>query len=437
MSARLEKVEDGQAIVKMEVNAERFEEGLQVAYRKVMKDVMVPGFRKGKVPRQVLEAQFGREVLYEDALEYVLPGAFAEAVSELALEPIGRPEYEFEDIKPGEAVQVTISVPVHPEVVLGSYEGIQVEIPVFAVEEQQVDNLIEEMRGRYAEQYDKIDEPAAEGDSLLIDFIGYLDEVPFEGGQSHDYPLVLGSNTFIPGFEDQLIGAKLNEEVEVKVAFPEQYHSEELKGKDAVFKVNIKKIGSKKLRDLDDEFAQEVSEYETLEELRNNIRQDFMSSNEQKRTEAIKEQLLAKLIETSELNIAPSVISEEAERMMEQFDHRLSHQGFSLDRYLAMVGNTREQFKEEMKGEAEKSIKSHFILGKIAEEKGIEISDAELDENITLLATKAEKTLEEAKEMLGDSIENIKLNMMLDKATQCIIDTAVISEVAGDASVDA
>jgi trigger factor len=428
MSARLEKIEDSQATVKLEIAEDRFEEGLQYSYKKVVREVNLPGFRKGKAPRQLVEAQFGRENLYEDALEYVLPLAFAEAITELKLEPIARPDYDFDDIEPGKPVIITVTVAVRPEVVLGPTEGIQVEIPSFAVEEQQVEALLADMRGRYAESYEKVDEPAEDGDSLLINFTGYIDDTPFSGGDATDYPLVLGSNSFIPGFEAQLVGAKTGEEVEVKVAFPEEYHAEDLKGKDAVFKVTVNKIQGRKLRDLDDEFAQEISEYESLEELKQNIRKDLEATGAKNRENAIQDQVFNKLLETSELVIAPPVIEEEADQMLEQFDHRLHHQGFSLERYLGMVGNTLEQFREEMKTEAERNVKKHFILEKTAEEKGIQVTDEELENKINELAQQSESSLEETKAALGDSIGNLKLNMLLEKAAQSLVATAVVTE---------
>jgi trigger factor len=428
MSARLEKVEDSQAVVKMEIAPERFEEGLKYAFKKVARDITLPGFRKGKAPRQLVEAQYGREVLYEDALEYIMPQAFAEAVLELKLEPIARPEYNFDTIDPGKAVTATVTVAVRPEVKLGPAEGVAITIPRFEVQESQVADLLEEMRARYAEVYRKTDEPAEDGDSLLIDFTGYVDEVAFDGGQGTDYPLVLGSNTFIPGFEGQLLGAVTGAEVEVKVTFPAEYHAEELKGKAAVFKVVVKQIDGKKLRELNDEFADEVSEFATLEELKQSIRDDLTQAAAKNKAQAIQEQVVEKLLETSELTIAPPVIEEEIAEMAERFDQRLRQQGFSLQRYLGMVGQTEEQFREVLKIDAERSVKRHFILEKIAEEKGLEVTDEELEAKIEKLAQEAELSREETREQLGDAVANLRMGALLEKAQQALVDGAVVTE---------
>lgn len=432
MVAKLEKIENSEAYLNIEVDTEKFEEGLEKAYKKVVKQVAIPGFRKGKVPRPLLEAHFGKEVLYEDALEFVVPDAFAAAIMELGLEPIAKPEYQFNTIEAGKPVEFSVKVAVKPEVKLGNMEGLQISIPKFEINEENVNEVLENMRLRYAESVEKTDEPAELGDALDIDFDGYVNEEPFAGGSAQDYRLVLGSNSFIPGFEDQLVGVKAGESKDVKVTFPEAYHAQELAGKDAVFKVAVKKVIGKKLRELNDEFAQEISEYETLEELKDNIRKDLQNTSESKKKNAIKSEIVNKIIDICELTISPTVIEEEVQHMMEQFDQRLQQQGFNLDRYLKMTGATLDSFKEEIKPEAERNVKSHFILEKLIQEKGIEASDEELDNQIEKIASRMNITPEEARQGLGDNIVNIKMNLLIDKAFEYLIDNAVITETEAE-----
>jgi len=429
MVAKLEKIENSEAYLNIKVDTEKFEEGLQKAYKKVVKQVAIPGFRKGKVPRPLLEAHFGKEVLYEDALEFVVPDAFAAAIQELGLEPIAKPEYTFNTIEAGKPVEFSVKVAIKPEVKLGQMEGIQINIPKFEVSEEHVNEVLENMRLRYAESIEKTDEPAELGDALDIDFEGFINDEPFAGGSAKDYRLVLGSNSFIPGFEDQLVGLKAGESKDVKVTFPEAYHAQDLAGKDAVFKVTVKKVFGRKLRELNDEFAQEISEYETMEELKANIRKDLENTSETKKRNAIRSAIINKIIEVCDLTVSPTVIEEEIQHMMEQFDHRLQHQGFSLERYLKMTGATVDSFKEEVRPEAERNVKSHFILEKLIQEKGIEASDEELDKEISKIASRMNISPEEARQGLGDAaLDNIKMNLLIDKALQYLIDHAVITE---------
>jgi trigger factor len=433
MGAKLEKIENSEAYLNIELEAQKFEEGLQKAYNKVVKEVTIPGFRKGKAPRAVLESHYGKEVLYEDALEFIVPDAFAEAVLELNIEPIARPSYDFNEILEGKSLQFTAKVAIKPEVKLGEIEGLEIEIPRMEVDEEKVNSVLEGMRLRYAQSVEKIDEAASLGDILDINFTGYVDGEAFDGGTGENYPLELGSNTFIPGFEDQLLGTKAGEDKDVKVTFPEEYHAKELAGKDAVFKVTVNKITGKKLRDLNDEFAQEISEHDTMAELRAEIETELKEKNAQQKENATKEKIVDALIEKCELTVAPVVIFEEQKRLAQEFDQRLKTQGFSLERYLKMTGAAPEAFFEEIKPEAERNIKSHFILEKIIKEKGITPTEEEVNEQLGIIAAQMKLTTEEVCEKMGSSIEDFKINLAFEKALKELISSAKVTEVEPEA----
>lgn len=431
MQATLEKIEKSEAHVRVEVEREKFEEGLAFAYKQVVKKVNIPGFRKGKVPRAVLEAQMGEEVFYEDAVNHLLPEVFAFAVEELNLSPISAPSYnQLEEIKKDEPVVLGFTVPVKPEVKLGQIEGLEVAVVKNEVEDEQIDQLVAEMQNRYAESYTKdADEAAETGDSVTIDFEGFVDGVPFEGGKAEEFPLTLGSNTFIPGFEDQLVGVMPGGEKDVNVTFPENYHAPELAGKPAVFKIKVHQIIGRKLRELNDEFAQEVSEYDTMEELRAGIRRDLEESNEKTYRQELETALKDKLIEVCEMEVSDKVIDDEVYEMMEQFDHNLRGQNFSLERYLKMVGSTVEKFMAEIRPQAETQVKSQFILAEIAKKQKFELLEEELEAELKKIAEKYSKTVEETKKILGEDLSSLKYDMMNSKAMDFLVKHAIVKEL--------
>ena len=291
MEAKLEKIENSEAYIAFEVDAEKFEEGLEKAYRKVVKQVSIPGFRKGRVPRPLLEAHYGKEILYQDALEEIVPEAYEEALGQLDIKALAQPEIDIDEIEDGKPIKIQARVAVKPEFELGDLEGLEVSVPYFQVTDQDVANSLEDMQARYTKLSEKNEEPAEMGDTLEIDFEGFIEGEAFPGGQGEDYPLELGSNTFIPGFEEQLVGLKVGESKDVEVTFPEDYHVEDLAGKDVVFKVNVKKIETKIMRDLDDDFAQEVSSFDTLAELRDDIKANLEKAAATQKQELIKREV--------------------------------------------------------------------------------------------------------------------------------------------------
>ncbi len=437
MEAKLEKIENSEAYIAIEVDAEKFEEGLEKAYRKVVKQVGVPGFRKGRVPRPLLEAHYGKEILYQDALEVIVPEAYEEALEQLNINALAQPEFDIDEIEDGKPFKFQARVAVKPEFELGNLEGLEVSIPYLQVTDQDVDNRLEEMRSRYAEISEKTEEPAEIGDTLEIDFEGFIDGETFSGGQGSDYPLELGSNTFIPGFEDQLVGLKVGESKDVQVTFPEDYHAEDLAGKEAIFKVEIKKIETKKMRDLDDDFAQEVSSFDSLAELREDIKTNLDEMTEKRKQEFIKQEVLVQALGKCDIPAADSVVNVQLDRMLEQFGQRMAAQGLSLEQYFQFTGSNPEAFYTELRPEAERIVKTNFMLEKIVEEKGFTISDEEMNKQIENMAKDLGLELEKAKETLTNLRDELEQSMKVDKAIKYLADNAVITEKTEENTEDA
>lgn len=429
MNARVSKIDNGEAFLEIEVGADKLEEGMQFAYRTVVKKVTVPGFRKGKVPRPLLEAYYGKEVLYEDALEHVIPEVYDEAVKALELKIMGQPEFDFDletidnDEQP---FVIKATVAVEPEVILGQTEGLEIKVPDFPVSDEMVEKRLDEMRSSYAQLVDK-SEPSEMGDTLLIDFEGSIDAIPFDGGKGEDYQLVLGSNTFIPGFEEQLTGLKAGDEKDVEVTFPDDYQAEELAGQDAVFKVSVKGVQSKQMRELTDEFAQEVSECETLDELREGIRKNLLEASEARRLDVLRQAAIEKAMETTQIVLAESAVKAQAINMAQQLEQRLMSQGISLEQYLTITNSNVEMLINSIMPDAERQLKTNFILEKLIDEKGIEINDEELDIYINDMAKRTGMEVEAVRKNLEGIEDNIRNNLKMDKAVDYLVEHAVVS----------
>jgi trigger factor len=429
MEARLEKIENSEAYISVEVDAEQLEEGLQKAYLKFVKEVSLPGFRKGRIPRQLLEARFGTEILYQDAIEYIVPGAYEAALQQLKIEPIAQPTFDIEEINSGQAFCFKARIPVKPEVILGDLEGIEISVPDFKVTDQDVEDKIEEMRARYARLVEKAaDEPAANGDTVYHDFEGFIDGVPFAGGKGEDYPLELGSNTFIPGYEEQVIGVKSGEEKDVIVNFPKNYQAEELAGKEAVFKIKVNKIETKEIRELDDGFVQEISEYDTVDDLRNGIRDNLLEQLEERRRGIMRQELLNQALERCEIPVAPAVIREHANILLRQFEYRMASQGLDLKQYMQMSGNTEDMLLESLYPEAESKVKCDFMMEKLIEEKGIEVTDEEINKHVEEVSRNTGMSLEEARERLDEVMDGVTMQLKVDKAIDLLLEKAIITE---------
>lgn len=433
MEAKLAKIENSEAYIEVQVDADKLEEGLQNAYRKVVKEVSLPGFRRGRVPRQILEAHFGKEILYQDAVEYVVPDAYEKALSELDIQAMAPPEFDIEEIDADKGCKFTARVAVRPEFELGDVDAIEIKIPRFEVTDEDVANNLEDMRQSYAQIVEK-DEPAENGDTVEIDFEGFIDGEAFAGGKGEDYSLELGSGTFIPGFEEQLVGTRPGEEREVNVVFPENYHSPDLAGKDALFKVVVKKVQGRKLRPLDDELVQEMSRFDTVDELTQDVRATLEKMASSRRTEMIKQEVLEKALEQQEILVPAAAVDVQLERMLEQFSQRLATQGLSLEQYFQLTNSSEDDFHTEVRPEAERVVKSNLLLEKVIEEKGIAVSDEELNQQIDDAARSMGVDPEKVREGLMGIRDNIELSIKMDKAMQYLVDHAKV--VQEDAAVE-
>ncbi|SDC75827.1 MULTISPECIES: trigger factor [unclassified Candidatus Frackibacter] len=423
MKVSQEKVEENKVALDVEVDAEEVDNALDQAYQKIVKDVDIDGFRKGKVPRGVLEAKYGKEVLHKDALDIIISKAYREAVEETEIEPIAQPEIIDVFIEEGKPATFTAEVEVKPEVELGEYTGLDIEQEVKDITEDDVMDELNRRRERFAELKVSEREEVAEGDFAIIDFDGYLDGEPFEGGSGEEYTLEIGSGTFIPGFEEQLIGVKVGEEVEVDVTFPENYQSEELAGEGVIFKVKVKEIKEKVLPELDDELAQELGDFETLDELKEDIRTNLKEDAEAKIENKFINDLIETVADNAEVNIPEAMVEDELDTMMNGMRQRLQQQGMDFEQYLEMTGSEEEAFRAQHRPDAEKRVKSNLTLEAIAEKEGIEVTEEEIENKIEEIAEQQDQEPDMIKALLQmqgqyDSIVNsIQMQKTIDFLT--------------------
>ncbi|MFG6119003.1 trigger factor [Thalassobacillus sp. B23F22_16] len=417
MSAKWEKKEGNQGVLTVEVPAEEFDRALDQAFKKVVKQVQVPGFRKGKMPRKLFEQRFGVESLYQDALDIVLPEAYMNAVQETEIEPVDRPEVDVQEIEKGKGVTFTAEVTVKPEVELGEYKGLEVEEMNTEVTDEDVDNELKTLQEKQAELVVKEDAEVEEGDTVVMDFEGFVDGEAFEGGQADNYSLEIGSGSFIPGFEEQLQGKKAGEEVDVVVTFPEEYHAEELAGKEATFKVTIHEVKGKELPELDDEFAKDVDEeVESLDELKKKTRERL---EEQKKTDAEnnkKDSLVQQASENASVEIPSAMVDTELDRMIQEFEQRLQMQGMTKDMYFQFTGSDEDGLREQMKEDAEKRVKTNLTLEAIANAENIEVTDEDVNSELEKMASMYQTDVANLTQMLGGNTDMIKEDLKVRKA---------------------
>lgn len=390
MSVKWEKEEGtNNGKLTFEIEPAKIKEGLDTAFNRVKKTLNVPGFRKGKVPRQIFNKMFGEESLYQDALNAVLPEAYANAVAESNIKPVAQPKIDVESMEKDSTWVLTAKVTVEPEVKLGQYKDLEVKAQSTEVTDEEVDAEIKKLQEQQAELVLKEDQPAAEGDTVVIDFEGKVDGVAFDGGKGENYSLELGSNTFIPGFEDQLVGHKAGETVEVNVTFPEEYHAEDLKGKDAVFETTIHEVKTKELPELDDEFAKDVDEeVDTLVELKAKTRERLEAQKQNAAKEAIQEEVIDKAVENAEIGEIPgAMIEEDVHRQMDQYLAGLQQQGISADMYYKLTGSSEEDLHKQFESGAQKRVKTNLVLEAIVAAEDIKASEEEINAEIKELAT--------------------------------------------------
>ncbi len=432
MSSQIENLEKNMVKLTITVEADEVEKAIERAYQKQKSKISVPGFRKGKVPRKMVEKMYGAGVFYEDAANDMIQTAYTKAVEESELDIVSRPKIDVTQLEAGKEFIFTAEVAVKPAVELGEYLGVEVPKADVEVTEDEINAEIDREREQNSRIVTVEDRAVEDKDMVTIDFEGFVDGVAFEGGKGTDYPLTIGSHSFIDTFEDQLIGKNIGEETEVNVTFPEEYHAEELKGKPATFKVTIKKIQKKELPELNDEFAGEVSEFETVDEYKNSIKQNISDRKQNEAKSAKQDAAIEKAIENATMEIPEAMVDLQVEQMAQDFARRLSSQGLSVEQYFAYTGMDAAQLQEQMKPQALKRIQSSLVLEAIVAKENIEVSDDEMKKEVEDMAKAYEMEVEKLEEYLSEADkDNIKKDIQNRKAAELIADKAV--EVAQDA----
>lgn len=435
MSVQVENLEKNMAKLTIEVSAEELEKALQGAYLKQKHNISIPGFRKGKVPRAMIEKMYGAGIFYEDAANALIPQAYSDAVAESKLDVVSQPEISVSQIEKGKPFIFTAEVAVKPEVTLGEYKGLEVPKSDLTVTDEEVDAELQKEREKNGRTITVEDRGAEMGDKVTIDFEGSIDGEPFEGGSGKDYPLTLGSNTFIPGFEEQLTGAKPEDVVDVNVTFPEDYNAEELKGKAAVFKCTVHKIEAKELPELDDDFAKDVSEFDTLDEYKADICSGLEKKKEEEAKRAKEDAAVEKAIANAEMDIPDAMIKTQASNMVDNFARRLQSQGMTLEQYMQYLGQTIDQLIDQMRPQALKQIQTRLVLEKVAEVENIEVSDEKIDEEIQRMAKMYNMEADKLKDIMGDyEKEQMKKDLAVQEAVTFLADNAVEVDAPAEAA---
>jgi trigger factor len=426
MKASWEKIEKNHGVLTIEVEADQVSVALDKAFRKVSAKANIPGFRKGKVPRSIFEAKFGVESLYQDALDILLPEAYMQAVKDTEIDPIDRPAVDVQQMEKGQPLKFTAKVEVKPEVQLGEYKGIEVTDNSKEVSAEELDAELEKLQQRHAELIVIEEGQAQNGDSTVIDFEGFVDEVPFEGGKGERYTLELGSNSFIPGFEAQIVGMSIGDDKDIEVTFPEDYQAEELKGKAAIFKVKLHEIKRKNLPALDDEFAKDVSEFDTLEEFKTDLTNRLTEKNEQEAKRDKETQIVDQVAAASEVVVPQVMVEAEVEIMLNDFENRLKSQGMSLDMYYQFSGQDEAVLKAQMNSDAEKRVRNNLVLEAIAKAESIEVSEEELNEELDKMAQTYKRQIEDIRSALAanGNLENMKSELIVKKTIDFLLDNS-------------
>ena len=425
MSVQVEKLEKNMAKLTIEVSAEEFEKGIQAAYLKEKGKISLPGFRKGKAPRKMIEKMYGVGVFYEEAANNVMPMAYSSAAKESELEIVSNPEIDIVQIEAGKPFIFTATVAVKPEVTLGEYKGVEVKKADLTVTDEEIEAELKKEQEKNSRTVNVDDRAVENGDMIKLDFEGFVDGVAFDGGKGENYDLTIGSNSFIPGFEDQLVGAKIGEDVDVNVTFPEEYHAKDLAGKAAVFKCKVNAISVKELPELDDEFAQEVSEFDTLDEYKADVKKNLEEKKAAEAKTAKENEAVDKAVENAQMDIPDPMIDSQVEQMINDYARRLQSQGLSMEQYMQFTGTTLDALKEQVRPQALTQIKSRLVLEKIAEVEDIQISDEKLDEELTKMAESYKMELDKLKELMGDyEKDQMKKDMAVQEAVTLVAEAA-------------
>ena len=422
MNVKSVEKENGKAKVVVEIDKAEFEQALNKAYAKCRKDIMLPGFRKGKAPRKMVESMYGATVFYEDAVNEIFPDIYTKAIVEQELKAVGSPSVSNMDTPDEGGVVLTIETELYPEVTLGQYKGLEVPKREVKVEESEVDAEVNRMAERNA-RIETVDRAAANGDTVVIDFEGFVDDKPFQGGKAEDYSLTLGSGSFIPGFEDALIGAVAGEERDVNVTFPEDYSAKELAGKPAVFKCKVHEVKESIKPELDDEFAKDVSEFDTLDALKDDIRTRFTKSRTEQNDRAFESAAVQMAAANMTCNIPACMIDEQVDHQIEQFAYQLQSQGMKMEDYVKMVGGDLSSLRASMRPMAEQTVRSDILLSEIAHAENLEVTDEEVEEELKKLAEQYQMELDKVKAAVDTAA--VKSDLMGRKAAKLITDSAV------------
>ena len=426
MSLQVENMEKNMAKLTIEVSAEELEKAIQGAYLKQRNKISVPGFRKGKVPRQMIEKMYGAEIFYEDAANALIPTAYGKAYDECELDIVSQPKVEVVQLEKGKPFIFTAEVAVKPEVTLGEYKGLSVDKVSNRVTAKEVDAKLEEEQKKNARTVVVEDRAVQDGDEVVLDFEGFVDGVAFEGGKGENYPLTIGSGSFIPGFEEQLIGAEAEKEVEGNVTFPEEYHSEDLAGKAAVFKCTVHEIKAKELPELDDEFAAEVSEFDTLDAYKADIKAKIKEQKIADGNRKKEDQVVEKAVANATMEIPEAMIDTQVNQMAQDFAQRIQQQGLSMEQYFQFTGMTAEKMMEELRPQAVKRIETRLVLEAIAKAENIEITDEKIDEELAKMAEAYKMEVEKLKEFMGENEkEQMKMDLAVQEAVTFLADNAV------------
>ena len=426
MSVQVETLEKSMAKLTIEVSAEEFEAALDKAYKKNKSKISLPGFRKGKAPRAMIEKMYGAGVFFEDAANDLIPGAYESAAKESELEIVAQPSIDVTQIEKGKPFIFTATVAVKPEVTLGDYKGIEVEKKAAEVTDEELQAEIDKVRESNSRMITIDDRAVEDGDITTIDFEGFVDGEPFEGGKGEDYPLTIGSHSFIDNFEEQLIGKKIGEETEVNVTFPEKYQAEELQGKPAVFKVTVKEIKVKELPEVDDDFAQDVSEFDTVDEYKEDLKKKLLENKEAALKREKEEDVVGKIIENATMEIPDPMVDAQVRQMVQEFSQRIQSQGLSLQQYMQFTGMTPESLTAELKPQALKRIQSRLVLEAVVAAENIETSDEDLEKELEKMAEMYQMEADKLKELVGEEEKKqIALDLAVQKAVELVVDAAV------------
>ncbi|MED5102146.1 trigger factor [Niallia circulans] len=424
MSAKWEVLEGNRGVLTIELDAEKLNEGLDLAFKKVVKQVNIPGFRKGRIPRGMFEQRFGVESLYQDAIDILLPEAYANAIDETGIEPVDRPEIDVEQIEKGKSLIFKATVTVKPEVTLGEYKGLEVPAVETTVTDEEVEAEIKALQEKQAELVVKEEGTAELGDTVVIDFEGFQDGVAFEGGTAENFSLELGSGQFIPGFEEKLVGVATGESTEVEVTFPEEYHAEDLAGKPATFKVRVHEIKGKELPELDDEFAKDVDEEaETLAELKEKIKTRLENDKKHQAEHTVRDTVVEKASENAKMDIPSAMIDTEIDRMMSEFEQRLQMQGMNLELYFQFSGQDEAALKDQMKEDAEKRVRSNLTLEAIVAAENIEVTEEEVNAELENMSQMYNMPVDAIKQALG-GVENLQMDIKMRKAIDFLVENS-------------